>query len=134
MTLSEICDLLSVIGAFDRRALGDADGHSWHAAIGDLDYEDARQAVIAHYSESTEWIMPGHVRQRVMEPRLRRLRDTEIPPPPPELTDDPDAYRQWLRTATKVVAAGGTPEQAAKAAIKSTRRRLQLTAVPEDAS
>jgi len=134
MTLSEICDLLSVIGAFDRRALGDADGHSWHAAIGDLNYEDARQAVIDHYGESAEWIMPAHVRQRIRETRLRRLRDTEIPPPPPELTDDPDAYRQWLRTATRIVADGGTAEQAAAAAVESTRRRLQLTVVPEDAS
>lgn len=110
MTIDETIDLLTAAAAFDRRTVGKADAIAWHATVGDLALDDCRAAVIAHYTETTEWLMPAHVRQRVKAIRARRLQDTEIPAPPPELLDDPPAYRAWLRESARRIADGETPE------------------------
>jgi hypothetical protein len=98
MTYDEVCDLLGDIAAFDRRTLGDKDGEAWEAAVGDLPYADCRAAVVAHYRESTQWVMPAHIRERVNAMRTERLRaagDLEAAIPP-DLADRPLEYRAAL--------------------------------------
>jgi hypothetical protein len=66
--------------------------------LGDLPYPDARSAVAAHYgSESTERIMPGHIRTRVKAMRRDRLERSPVAAPPSELADDPGRYREALK-------------------------------------
>lgn len=104
MTIDETVDVLTVAAAYDRRTIGQADAIAWHAAIGDLPFRDARQAVIDHYRESTDWLMPAHVRERVDAVRFGRLRQNPIPPPPPELLDNPQAYREYVRDKGTAIA------------------------------
>lgn len=132
MTLDETVDLLSVAAAYDLRKLGESDSIAWHAAVGDLGYEDSRAAVVAHYREETERIMPAHVRRRVLEIRNRRLQDTEIPPPPAELLDNPAAYSAALHAAAVAIGDGRDPERAMQAvamqAMGRQSRRPELEA------
>ena len=124
MTLDETIDLLTAAAAFDRRTVGETDAVAWHAAVGDLRFEDCQAAVIAHYTGSTDWLMPAHVRQRVREMRDRRLRETKVPPPPRELLDNPAAYQAALHAATVAIADGRDPQQAMTAVTRQARREL----------
>ncbi len=115
MTLDETVDLLTTAAAYDRRTVGEADAIAWHAAVGDLQFGDSRDAVVAHYTETADWLMPAHVRNRVMAIRNRRLTETEIPAPPPELLDDTAAYSAALHAAAVAIADGRDPVTAMQA-------------------
>ncbi|MBP2704450.1 hypothetical protein JOL79_11555 [Microbispora sp. RL4-1S] len=106
MTPEEVIDLLTTAAAFDRRTVGEADVIAWMAAVGDLDFADAQAAVVAHYTATTDWLMPAHVRTRVRHTRELRLAACPIPEPAPQLTDDPPAYRAELQVRLKLVADG----------------------------
>lgn len=106
MTDEEIIDLLTTAAAFDRRTVGDADVIAWRAAVGDLDFPDAQLAVTQHYTNSTDWLMPAHVRTRVKAIRAARLASGPMPAPAPELTDDPERYKLAFRAELKRIAGG----------------------------
>lgn len=112
MKPTEAAALLTVAAAFDNRKPDADQAHAWAAALDDLPFNDCREAVIAHYRNSREWMMPSDVRAGVK--RMRRARLTEygeLPPPPRDL--DPEnarAYNAWLVTTTKAIA-DGTPPQ-----------------------
>jgi hypothetical protein len=106
MTLEETIDLLTVAAAYDRRTLGEGDAMAWHAAVGDLDFVDARKAVIGHYTDGTGWLMPAHVRQRVKAMRRDRLERSPAAAPPAELTGDPGRYRAALQAGIRRTAGG----------------------------
>jgi hypothetical protein len=105
MNTDEVIDLLTLAASYDRRKVGESDVAAWGLAIGDLPFADTREAVIAHYRESTDWIMPAHVRQRVREVRAKRLKaagDLEARIPE-ELADRPIEYARRLKEIADAV-------------------------------
>lgn len=112
MTEEETLDLLTLMASYDRRKVGKADVKAWHAIAGDLRFTDGWQAVLGHYAESTEWMMPAHLRQRVAAIRQARLDaagPTEIPQ---ELADRPIEAREWLQRTRDAIADGAGPQRA----------------------
>jgi len=105
MTLEQTIDILAVAAAFDRRTIGEGDAVAWHAALSDLSFIEARDAVIAHYRDRRDWIMPADVRQRVKAIRGRRLDEGEKFLDPPSGLDGP-AYKAWLIRERARIAAG----------------------------
>jgi hypothetical protein len=99
-------DLLAEAALYDNRTTGEADILAWMRAIGDLDYDDSLNAVAAHYGETTERVMPGHVRQRVKAMRSNRLAREILPAPAAELTDNPRRYRDRLAALIHGIADG----------------------------
>lgn len=86
MDKSDVVLLLAFAGTYDYRKTGDADVEAWHLAVGDLDFEDAKAAVVAHYRSTTDRMMPAHVRQGVRVIRDERKRvekhaNRELPSP-----------------------------------------------------
>lgn len=63
MNPTEVAALLTVISTYDRRPIAEADVHAWHAAMQDIDYVAARDAVVRHYATETAWVMPAHIRK-----------------------------------------------------------------------
>lgn len=63
MNPTEVAALLTVISSYDRRSIADADVHAWHAALHNVGYDAARDAVVKHYATETVWLMPAHVRK-----------------------------------------------------------------------
>jgi hypothetical protein len=115
---TEAGNLLGLMALYDNRTTGDADIVAWLQVIGDLDYADARAAVLAHYGgESTERIMPGHVRAGVRKIRSERIARAVIPAPPAELADDPRAYQRALQESTRRAADGALPAPPPRLAI-----------------
>lgn len=103
MTLDETIDLLTVAAVFDFRTIGEADACAWHAALGDLDFGDSRTAVIGHYRDSRERVMPADIRQRVKAIRRDRLDRAILPAP---ATDNEAEYRAEIKRRTREIADG----------------------------
>jgi hypothetical protein len=63
MSKSDVALLLAAIAAYDQRTIGEADVEAWHAAAqyAKWDTEGARLAVVAHYAETRQRIMPADV-------------------------------------------------------------------------
>jgi len=93
---AEVAELLTVIASFDRRTLDDPDVIAWHAVLRDEHLADCREAVVRHYAEKTDWIMPAHVRKGARMIRRERMAalDKYAPDADP---DDPQAYIRALR-------------------------------------
>ena len=106
MTSDEVWDLLELVSSIDRRKVGLTDRQVWEGLIGDLSAADAQAAVVAHYRESREWIMPADVRTRVKALRRDRLSREIVPAPPAELADEPGRYRAELRAEVRKIADG----------------------------
>lgn len=97
MNPAEAQVLLSMAAAYDNRK-PDADvAKAWAAALSDLRFEDCRDALIAHYRTSTEWLMPAAIRTTVRRIRAKRIDDHPPLVPPPGLDDAQE--RRWLREA-----------------------------------
>jgi hypothetical protein len=105
MTRSEIALLLGACAARDQRTIGETDVLAWHEDIGDLDFEDARAAVSQHYRESTERIMPAHIRRLVRIIRDRRRATNVVSTlPPGKCEDDPERDARIARNKQKLSA------------------------------
>lgn len=74
MTPGDVARLLGTCALYDYRETSKHDAVAWHAVIGDLDFEEAAEAVRRHYRDSVERIMPAHVRRIVREIREERRR------------------------------------------------------------
>lgn len=143
MTLEETVDLLMLAAGADRRNIGKSDSVTWHAIIGDLDFADAQAAVIAHYGETREFIMPSDVRSRVKAMRRDRLARGIMPAPDAD-PDSPVSYRASFAAMLKRMGDGfavrlsiagpvreGPPPQAftdAKAAMPQPPTKQELAA------
>ena len=112
MTPDETVDLLTVAAAFDQRTVGEGDAMAWYAVVGDLDFTEAKQAVIGHYTDSTDRIMPAHVRVRVKAARRDRLARELVTPPPAELTEAPGRYKAALDAEIRKIADGRSVQKA----------------------
>jgi hypothetical protein len=91
MTHGDVARILAAAAARDSRSVGDADILAWHEDIGDLAFTDALEAVSAHYRESTDRIMPAHVRQlakRIRDERRRVEQHHEVRALPSRFEDD----------------------------------------------
>jgi hypothetical protein len=106
MTLEETIDLLVLAGAFDRRNIGESDTVAWHAALGDIPFADAQIAVIDHYREHREFIMPADVWQRVKAMRRDRIARAVLNAPEPELTEAPGRYMAAITEMVRRVGDG----------------------------
>ena len=78
MDKSDVVLLLAFAGTYDYRKVGDADIEAWHLAVGDLDLEDAKAAVVAHYRNTADRMMPFHVRQGVKAIKDERRRVEKV--------------------------------------------------------
>jgi hypothetical protein len=99
-------ELLAFAALSDNRKVGDADILAWLRMIGDLPFEDSMAAVAGHYGESTERLMPAHVRIRVKAIRADRLARQVLPAPGHELADRPARYKAALGELIARVANG----------------------------
>lgn len=95
--------MLALMASYDYRDVDEITVVAWLEMVGDLPYADARQAVISHYRESRERMMPADVRDRVKAIRAARLQETPLSGRPPA---DPHEYSEWLGRERKRIADG----------------------------
>jgi len=63
MNRANIARLLGLAAAYDARTIGEADVAAWQLALDGLDVERCKAAVVRHYRESTDRVMPAHIRR-----------------------------------------------------------------------
>lgn len=103
MNRSETALLLGSIAARDQRTIGETDVLAWHEDLGDLPFEDCRAAVTRHFRDSTDRIMPAHIRRQVRIIRdQRRASEAVKALPPGRFEDDPDRTERIARNADRV--------------------------------
>lgn len=112
MNAKECGKLLAQMAAYDYRDVDAVIVGSWLQVVGDLPYDDARAAVLAHYAASSERMMPAHLRQRVRAMRADRLARAIPEAPPAELADQPGRYRQAIQAGIRRIADGFRPPKA----------------------
>ena len=104
MNTQEAAALLAVAAAFDNRR-PDADAaRAWSLALDGYRFEDCRDAVVAHYRASAEWLMPNKVITEVKRIRAKRIAEAGDPTPPPDLT--PLETIAWLRDTKRRIGDG----------------------------
>ena len=110
MNAIETGKLLGLMAHYDNRNVGPSDVAAWLRIPGwtEIPYAAAEAAVLAHYGDSRERMMPADVRGRVNEARRERLENAPVLDPPHEVADDPAAYREWLEREQRKIADGGT--------------------------
>ena len=116
MTPAEAAMVLGVASSFDRRTVGEADAQAWAAAMPDVRMVDARDAVVAHYRETRDWVMPADILRRVYVMRRQRLTGITPPTPPRELADRPAAEARWVRMVRRGLGDGMAEADAVAAA------------------
>ena len=127
MTIEETIDLLTAAAAFDRRTVGKADAVAWHTVVGDLAFVDCLVAVRGHYTDTTDWLMPAHVRQRVRAMRRDRI-DRAIPAAPPaEVADAPGRYKAALEAGIRRIADGRSVHRAIGGPVRNAEPPAEFT-------
>lgn len=61
MTREQTAALLALIAVCDRRSVGVPEIAAWHQLLGEVDYDDACEAVRRHFRGSRDYLMPVHV-------------------------------------------------------------------------
>ena len=104
MDKAEVVLLLTLAGTFDYRKVGDADVEAWYLALDDIELEDGKAAVVRHYRESTDRLMPAHVRAgvKVIRDERRRLEPSEVRALPSPFEDDADRKDRARRGSAQV--------------------------------
>lgn len=106
MKRSEVAALLSMCSAYDNRTIGEADVVAWHTIIGHLPVEQARAAVIDHYTRESRRIMPADVMAGAKRIRRDLLDSADASFVPSCDPDDAEEYRRQLIEHRKAVADG----------------------------
>jgi len=104
MNPSDCGDLLRACSFYDNRKVTTEAMIAWsHAIAADISKADALKAIAEHAAESTDYIGPAHINQRVKGIRRERLQRAGDPPMPGYLTWQQE--REWRNhwcTAVKV--------------------------------
>lgn len=87
MTLTEMAQLLTLASVIDNRAVPTELVILWHKAVGYLTYQVAEEALNLHRQESTEYLLPAHIRALSFRVKEKLAVDRG-----PEFCPDHDGY------------------------------------------
>lgn len=74
MNKTDVAKLLTIASSIDNRNVNEVAVEGWYAVLHSLPFEDCVQAVRRHFEDSTEYLLPAHVKAGV-----RRLRESRNP-------------------------------------------------------
>lgn len=112
MNTSDYGDLLRACAFYDNRKVTKEAAVAWaHAIKPYVTKADALQAIADHHAESTDYILPAHVNDRVRQVQRDRLQRAGDPPMPGGLTWQRE--REWRERWCAAIKAGLDKDQAA---------------------
>ena len=106
MTPAEAQMLLGIAASFDNRKPSEEAALAWAAVLSDLEFVSCRDAIVRHYRESREWIMPADIVSRVRQKVTERFRAFGTLIPPEEVRDDYELERKWRIWAREEISSG----------------------------
>ena len=111
MTPAEAQLLLGIAASFDNRKPNEEAAVAWSHALDGIRFQDARDAIVAHYRTSSDWLMPQKVIAEVKRIRSKRIAEAGDPTPPPDL--NPAETIAWLKDWKRRVGDGEQPDDLA---------------------
>lgn len=137
VTAPQAVALLAIASGFDNRKPDRDTPAFWAETLADVDYDDARAVIVAHFHESTEWLMPAHIVKGVREIEAARVAAApnlyELEPP--KYVTDLDgedfdaAYMAWLQESARRIRRGLPIDSGTRApAIEDADRIRELVA------
>lgn len=127
MNQTEVGKILTYVSAVDNRKLTKEAVLAWHQIIGDFVFEDAMEAVVRHFKESSGWLMPVHVVDGVKRIHYERSRIRWADRQLAAARDaDPllDEWRWWSKLAREDGVSAFTREYAQRQADSLERKAL----------
>lgn len=134
VTAPEASVLLTMCCARDHRKPDRFTTAAWAEDLADIDFQDAQTAILAHYRQSKEWLMPADIIREVRRVEAVRiaegpnLDDLEPPAWLSNMEDGPEfvaAYSTWYKEQKWRIRRGLEPEVGAPV-IPVARRSDQL--------
>src|SRR5690606_21682987 len=107
--------LLALASAIDNRKPDRDTASIWAVMLGDLSFEDCRDAIAEHYRTKRDWLMPADTRRIVTNRRRSRIEAVGHVEPPRELEGIPERENAWT-TALNRALGDGLDRDAAMAA------------------
>lgn len=104
MTPAEAQMLLGVAASFDNRKPSEEAATAWAVALNGYRFVDCRDAIVAHYQRTREWIMPFDVIAGAKKIRNARIAAHPVLTPPPDLS--PVASIEWRKEAIRRIGDG----------------------------
>ena len=104
MTPAEAQMLLGIAASFDNRKPSEEAAVAWSHALDGFRFVDCRDAIVAHYRSSSEWLMPARIIAEVKRIRAKRIEEHPPLTPPAGLT--PIETTAWLKEARHRVGNG----------------------------
>jgi hypothetical protein len=80
MNKMEIARLLTAVAALDNRKVLEETVEAWYAVLHAYPYSDAAGAVRQHFEDSTEYLMPAHIKQGIKRTREARNPSNDTTP------------------------------------------------------
>ena len=137
MNIEDTKNVLAACAAFDNRRPDPVALRVWSGALGDeISVEDAVNAVVEHYSQKRDWIMPSDVMSIWKRVRGERVYDEEQkngPLIPAGLGDEPKVEMTWRNVAREAIRSGASrsdAEASAWAAIGRTPNHPEIEEKP----
>lgn len=73
MNKTEMAKLLTMASAIDNRKIGTETVEAWFMVIGDIEFEIAVEALKTHFNDSSEYLIPNHIRVLATKIEKHRL-------------------------------------------------------------
>lgn len=124
MTPAEAQMLLGIAASFDNRKPSEEAATAWSVALDGIRFVDARDAIVAHYRASSDWLMPQKVIAEVRRIRSKRIAEAGDLTPPPDLT--PRETCAWLEEARRRIGDGDTVDELAAYGVLTPRNLADL--------
>lgn len=110
MNRKEAVALTRIVAATcPQQVMDDYTPDAWYEVLSDLESADCMRAVRV-IKQRQPFVDPSEIRAEVRRVRNDRIARSLIPAPPPELTDDPRAYKAALAESLRRAADGELPE------------------------
>jgi 5,10-methenyltetrahydromethanopterin hydrogenase len=108
MKPSEAAELLSLAAAWDDRKVTSEKAKAWAESLAGLDPQDCAEAIRAHFADSTEYLMPAHIKAGVKKIRNDRIKAANSALLEPHDVDPDDVVRYLAagRARRRMIAAG----------------------------
>lgn len=96
MERSEMTVVLGLAAAYDNRLVDESMVEAWYDAIGDHDFDAAREGIRAHYRGETGWLMPAHITRYVEAQAVQQRVQAERDRAAAEVLERRREREEWL--------------------------------------
>jgi hypothetical protein len=101
---TETAALLTLVAGLDNREANPVQAAMWHELLEPFPFAECRSAVMAHFAESTDYLMPAHIVKRVRAGRVDDRTALDAAPPASDGRPRPANFAELVEQGRAAVA------------------------------